>query len=128
METREEAARLAEGGPFGKKDSSMPKATGSPVREPQGYRRCISPGDVAFPRDRTELGADETVRRNVCADARPVGRAASVERRRCDKPRRDGSSSDTESDFYEEIDVSCTPESMDYPTAKGGFELFIYSL
>ncbi|KAJ3609513.1 hypothetical protein NHX12_024034 [Muraenolepis orangiensis] len=29
------------------------------------------------------------------------------------------SSSDTESDFYEEIDVSCTPESMDYPTSKG---------
>ncbi|XP_077446836.1 homeobox even-skipped homolog protein 1 [Stigmatopora argus] len=30
----------------------------------------------------------------------------------------DGSSSDTESDFYEEIDVSCTPESMDYPSNK----------
>nr|XP_061808963.1 homeobox protein XHOX-3-like [Nerophis lumbriciformis] len=32
----------------------------------------------------------------------------------------DGSSSDTESDFYEEIDVSCTPESMDYPSNKDG--------
>ncbi|XP_072303245.1 homeobox even-skipped homolog protein 1 [Eucyclogobius newberryi] len=32
---------------------------------------------------------------------------------------KDGSSSDPESDFYEEIDVSCTPESMDYHTAKG---------
>lgn len=129
METRKEEARLAEGGPFGKNDSSMSKGTGSPVREQQGkpgYRRCISPGDGAFTRARTEPGAEETVRRNFCADGRPVGRASSVEKHRCDKPRRDGSSSDTESDFYEEIDVSCTPESMDYPTTKGGFELKVY--
>ncbi|XP_004073910.1 homeobox even-skipped homolog protein 1 [Oryzias latipes] len=125
METRKEEARLAEGGPFGKNDSSMSKGTGSPVREQQGkpgYRRCISPGDGAFTRARTEPGAEETVRRNFCADGRPVGRASSVEKHRCDKPRRDGSSSDTESDFYEEIDVSCTPESMDYPTTKGQME------
>lgn len=34
-------------------------------------------------------------------------------------PNKEGSGSDAESDFYEEIEVSCTPESMDYPTGQG---------
>ncbi|XP_061737453.1 homeobox even-skipped homolog protein 1 [Nerophis ophidion] len=55
---------------------------------------------------------EELTRRNMCTD---VG-----ERRRSDSvARKDGSSSDTESDFYEEIDVSCTPESLDYTSAQG---------
>ncbi|XP_066532007.1 homeobox even-skipped homolog protein 1 isoform X2 [Hoplias malabaricus] len=33
-------------------------------------------------------------------------------------PNKEGSGSDAESDFYEEIDVSCTPESMDYPSGQ----------
>ncbi len=36
-----------------------------------------------------------------------------------DIPNKDASSSDAESDLYEEIDVSCTPESMDYPRGQG---------
>ncbi|XP_073786602.1 homeobox even-skipped homolog protein 1 isoform X2 [Danio rerio] len=36
-----------------------------------------------------------------------------------DIPNKDASSSDAESDLYEEIDVSCTPESMDYPNGQG---------
>ena len=62
---------------------------------------------------------EESVRRNMCADMRPVNVSSSSERHRDDRPHREASSSDTESDFYEEIDVSCTPESMDYPTSKG---------
>ncbi|XP_019718996.1 homeobox even-skipped homolog protein 1 [Hippocampus comes] len=54
---------------------------------------------------------EEIARRNLCAE---IG-----DRHRGDGPHKDGSSSDTESDFYEDIDVSCTPESMDYPSAKG---------
>lgn len=113
---------LAEGSQLGKSGSNLSGAVGSPVREPQGkqgHRSCLSPGAAPYSRDRAEVVMEESARRNMCADMRPVGTSSSGERHRSDHPHKDGSSSDTESDFYEEIDVSCTPESMDYPTAKG---------
>ncbi|XP_070841407.1 homeobox even-skipped homolog protein 1 isoform X2 [Chaetodon auriga] len=121
MESREEMVMLAEGGQLGKSGSKLTEAIGSPVREPQGkpgHRSCLSPGAAPYSRDRTEVVIEESARRNMCADMRPVGTSSSGERHRTDHHHKDGSSSDTESDFYEEIDVSCTPESMDYPTAK----------
>lgn len=111
---------LAEGGQLGKSGSNL--SEGSPMRESQGkpgHRSCLSPGAVPYSRDRTEVVVEESARRNMCADMRPLGTSSSGERHRIDHPHKDGSSSDTESDFYEEIDVSCTPESMDYPTSKG---------
>lgn len=123
MESREEMVMLAEGGQLGKSGSHLTEAIGSPAREPQGkpgHRTCLSPGAAPYSRDRTEVVIEESARRNMCADMRPVGTSSSGERHRTDH-HKDGSSSDTESDFYEEIDVSCTPESMDYPTAKGRF-------
>lgn len=122
MESREEMVMLAEGGQLGKSGSNLSGAIGSPVREPQGkpgHRSCLSPGGAPYSRDRTEVVMEESARRNMCAEMRPVGTSSSGERHRTDHLHKDGSSSDTESDFYEEIDVSCTPESMDYPTAKG---------
>ncbi|XP_062292353.1 homeobox even-skipped homolog protein 1 isoform X2 [Scomber scombrus] len=119
MESREEMVMLAEGGQLGKSGSNLSER--SPMRESQGkpgHRSCLSPGAVPYSRDRTEVVVEESARRNMCADMRPLGTSSSGERHRTDHPHKDGSSSDTESDFYEEIDVSCTPESMDYPTAK----------
>lgn len=120
MESREEM--VAEGGQLGKNGIHLSEGMGSPVREPRGksvHRSCLSPGAAPYSRERTELVVEESARRNMCPDMRPVGTSSSGERHRSDHPHKDGSSSDTESDFYEEIDVSCTPESMDYPTAKG---------
>ncbi|XP_029938191.1 homeobox even-skipped homolog protein 1 isoform X3 [Salarias fasciatus] len=120
MESREEMVMLAEGGQHAKNGSNLSEGIGSPVREPQGkHRSCLSPGAAPYSRDRSELLAEEGARRSMCADVRPVGTSSSGDRQRADHPHKDGSSSDTESDFYEEIDVSCTPESMDYPTSKG---------
>lgn len=122
MESREEMVMLPEGGKLGKSASNLTEAIGSPAREPQGklgHRSCLSPGAAPYSRDRTEVVMEESARRNLCADMRPVGTSSSGERHRIDHRHKDGSSSDTESDFYEEIDVSCTPESMDYPSAKG---------
>ncbi|XP_029299344.1 homeobox even-skipped homolog protein 1 isoform X2 [Cottoperca gobio] len=121
MESREEMVMLAEGGQLGKSGSNLSGAIGSPVREQQGkpgHRSCLSSGAAPYSRDRAEVVMEESARRNMRADMRPVGTSSSGERHRRDHPHKDGSSSDTESDFYEEIDVSCTPESMDYPTAK----------
>lgn len=116
---------LTEGGQLGtvvgKNGSNLSETIGSPVREPQGkavHRNCLSPGSAPYSRDRMEQ-AEESARRSMCADMRTVGMSSSSDRHRTDHHHKDGSSSDTESDFYEEIDVSCTPESMDYPTGKG---------
>lgn len=132
MESREEMMMLAEGGQLGKNGANLSVAVGSPVPEPQGkpsHRSCLSPAAAPYSRDRTELLVEESARRNMCADMRPVGTSSSEERHRtADHPHKDASSSDTESDFYEEIDVSCTPESMDYPTAKGRYKLCVWVL
>ncbi|XP_068189488.1 homeobox even-skipped homolog protein 1 [Antennarius striatus] len=122
MESREEMVMLAEGGQHGKSGSNLTETAGNPATEPQGkpgHRSCLSPAAAPYSRDRTEVGMEESARRNMRADMRPVGTTSSGERLRSDHHLKDGSSSDTESDFYEEIDVSCTPESMDYPTTKG---------
>lgn len=119
MESREEMVMLAEGGQLGKSVANLTEAIGTPVREPQGkpvHRSCLSPASAPYSRDRTELVMEESARRNMCSDMRPVDTSSPG---LTDHHRKDGSSSDTESDFYEEIDVSCTPESMDYPTTKG---------
>lgn len=126
MEGREEMLIVAEGGRSGKSGSNLTEAIGSPVREPQGklsQRSCVSPGSMSYSRDRTELVMDEGTRTNLCTDVRSHGTPSSGGRHRTDHHHKEASSSDNESDFYEEIDVSCTPESMDYPTAKGGFRL-----
>lgn len=114
---------LAEGGRLSKSGSTL--SEGSPMRGSQGkpgHRSCLSPGAAPYSRDRTDVVVEESARRNMCADMRPLNTSSSGDRHRIDPPHKDGSSSDTESDFYEEIDVSCTPESMDYPTAKGRYE------
>ena len=126
MEGREEMVIVAEGGRSGKSASNLTEAIGSPVREAQGklsQMSCLSPGSVSYSRDRTELLMDESARPNLCAGTRLHGTPSSGEKHRTGHQHKDGSSSDSESDFYEEIDVSCTPESLDYPTAKGGFRL-----
>lgn len=121
METREKMVIVTEGGRSGKSGSNLTETIGSPVREPQGklsQRSCLSPD--SYSRDRAELVMDESTRTNLCGEVRSNGIPSSGERHRSDHHHKNGSSSENESDFYEEIDVSCTPESMDYPTSKGG--------
>ncbi|CAL9691080.1 unnamed protein product [Knipowitschia caucasica] len=65
---------------------------------------------------------DEERLRGVNASAAGVERSGPQQQQQKQQQQqqahKDGSSSEPESDFYEEIDVSCTPESMDYPTGK----------
>lgn len=89
MENREDVVMLA---------SSL--SVGKP-----GHRGCVSP----YSRDTSEERIGSVAAPSANAERQPGG----------EQTHKDGSSSDPESDFYEEIDVSCTPESMDYPTAKG---------
>ncbi|MBN3298096.1 homeobox even-skipped homolog protein 1 [Amia ocellicauda] len=132
MENRKEMVMFMEGGQLGtlvgKRGSNLSEAVGSPVQEPQDkmvHRNCLSPRSVPLSRERGDEEEVEEVRSGVCSDIRPGGLVSPPGRPQSDLLSNKGhhSSSDTESDFYEEIDVSCTPDctsgSMDYPNSKG---------
>lgn len=95
-------------------ESSGSSTGSSPAREPPPPQG--KPGKPApFCRERAELLLmEEQQQEHEEEEGSARKKDAPGERHR-----RDGSSSDTESDFYEEIDVSCTPESLDYPAGRG---------
>ncbi|KAM6958883.1 homeobox even-skipped homolog protein 1 [Aplochiton taeniatus] len=123
MQNRKEMVLLVDGGQLGmvveKSDSNLSKAVESSAREPHGKK---GHGECLIPPYSREIANEEmkSARRSLCADMRPIVMSSSSERQRNDSATKEGSSSDTESDFYEEIDVSCTPESMEYPKGRGG--------
>ncbi|KAK7898561.1 hypothetical protein WMY93_019414 [Mugilogobius chulae] len=79
----------------------------------QGHRdRCFS-RDASEERIRT-VGAS-TAGSGGAPGSAEMSRQPGEKQQQQQLAHKDGSSSDPESDFYEEIDVSCTPESMDYP-------------
>ncbi|XP_072531101.1 homeobox even-skipped homolog protein 1 [Salminus brasiliensis] len=73
-----------------------PELSAGEQRDKPARRECRSPGAFSLAR---------------CGEARGAGKS--------ELPNKEGSGSDAESDFYEEIDVSCTPDSMDYPSGPG---------
>ncbi|XP_036421589.1 homeobox even-skipped homolog protein 1 [Colossoma macropomum] len=99
MESRKDAPAAA-------KDSDVSDSAGE-HRDKLARRDCRSPG--TFPHSRS----------STCGDTRGAGKPCVPDRELSDLPNKEGSGSDAESDFYEEIDVSCTPESMDYPAGQG---------
>ncbi|XP_077347472.1 homeobox even-skipped homolog protein 1 [Lithobates pipiens] len=129
MEARKEMVMFLEGGQLGtlvgKRMSNLSDTVGSPIQEPQEKmlpRSCLSPrsGPLA-PRERAEEEVE------VVSGTRAGRRSPAL---RLSSPHPDSlsgkghhSSSDTESDFYEEIEVSCTPDcttaSSDYQHSKG---------
>ncbi|RXM34928.1 Homeobox protein XHOX-3 [Acipenser ruthenus] len=131
MENRKEMVMFMEGGQLGtlvgKIGPNLSEAVGSPVQEPREkmvHRNGLSTRSVPLSRERGDEELED-VRSGARTDIRP-GRVLSA----TDKPQSDllsnkghHSSSDTESDFYEEIDVSCTPNctsgNMDYANSKG---------
>ncbi|XP_023673497.1 homeobox even-skipped homolog protein 1 [Paramormyrops kingsleyae] len=125
MENRKEMVMFVEGGQLGtlagKIGSNLSEAVGSPVQEPQEkvlHRNCLSPRSVPSSRKRADEEVED-IRSDVCSDIRPGGVPSASGKTQLELTNKGHSSSDTESDFYEEIDVSCTPESMDYPNGKG---------
>ncbi|KAJ8336342.1 hypothetical protein SKAU_G00396850 [Synaphobranchus kaupii] len=125
MENRKEMVMFIEGGQLGtlvgKIGANLSEAVGSPVQEPQEkmiHRSCASPRSVPLSLERAD-GEAEDARSGACSDIRPGGVPLVAGKARSELRNKEHSSSDTESDFYEEIDVSCTPESMEYPNGKG---------
>ncbi|XP_035284495.1 homeobox even-skipped homolog protein 1 [Anguilla anguilla] len=125
MENRKEMVMFIEGGQLGtlvgKIGANLSEAVGSPVQEPQEkmiHKNCGSPRSAPLSRDRAD-GEVEDARSGACSNISPGGVPSAAGRARSELRNKEHSSSDTESDFYEEIDVSCTPESMEYPNGKG---------
>lgn len=137
MDSRDEQLLLlrAEGGQPTRSGSGLllllpPESTGSstgssPAREQSSTQgKLVKPSP--FSRERAKLLMMEEQQEHEGEEQEEEEKEEASERRNVraaeapgQRDRRDGSSSDTESDFYEEIDVSCTPESMDYPAGRG---------
>ncbi|KGL95068.1 Homeobox even-skipped protein 1 [Charadrius vociferus] len=144
METRKEMVMFLEGTQLGalvgKRVPNLPEAVGSPAPEPQEkmiHRNCLSPrpGPLSS-RERGGGGGggedEEEVEVLPGTGTVPESRSAAAallsagqQPPALEPPSSKGqqSSSDTESDFYEEIEVSCTPDcatgSAEYQHSKG---------
>lgn len=112
-----------EGGQVGtlsaKTVSNLTEATGDPMRKlpdkPVNQNR-LSP--VPFSQNLMD-DATKGHRSAKYGDVTLASKPSAPDRDLSDIPNKEASSSDAESDLYEEIDVSCTPESMDYPSGQG---------
>ncbi|KAI7811500.1 putative homeobox even-skipped-like protein 1, partial [Triplophysa rosa] len=110
----------AEGGQNGRTGSNLSEATGDPMREHTDkpiHQNSLSPGPVPYSRNLEEAIKGQRIAK--CGDMALDSKPSAPDRKLSDIPNKDSSSSDAESDLYEEIDVSCTPESMDYPSGHG---------
>ncbi|XP_030645437.1 homeobox even-skipped homolog protein 1 [Chanos chanos] len=121
MESRKEMVMRTGGGKIAAKTApNLSEAVGSSMCEPQEkpvHSNGRSPNSLPYSQETVEI--TDGTRGGVCADVRPTGKLPKLVKDLPDLPTKEASSSDTESDFYEEIDVSCTPENMEYPSGKG---------
>ncbi|XP_065138342.1 homeobox even-skipped homolog protein 1 [Paramisgurnus dabryanus] len=120
MDSCKDMLMRAEGGQIGKTVSHFSEGTGDPMREHTDKpirQNSVSPCPVSYSRnlDETRKGHRSAKCGDVGLDSKP----SAPDRELSDIHNKETSSSDAESDLYEEIDVSCTPESMDYPSAQG---------
>lgn len=95
---------------------------GSPVCE-QHQRAtqvgCPSPRSPSYLQSGADAVMMEGPRNGKFGDTRPVGKPLSVINDKPERPNKEPSSSSEESDFYEEIEVSCTTDRMEYPEKQG---------
>lgn len=120
MDTSKDMLLRAEGGQNGRTGSNLSEATGDPMREHTDkpiQQNSLSPGPVPYSRNLDEAIKGQRIAK--CGDMALDSKRSAPDRELSDIPNKDSSSSDAESDLYEEIDVSCTPESMDYPSGQG---------
>ncbi|XP_067417746.1 homeobox even-skipped homolog protein 1 isoform X2 [Emydura macquarii macquarii] len=137
METRKDMVMFLEGGQLGtlvgKRVSNLSEAVGSPVQEPQEkmmHRSCLSPRSGPLS-SRERGGGEGEVEVLPGTGTVPESRSAAAALLSAGQQLASGplpskgqqSSSDTESDFYEEIEVSCTPDcatgNAEYQPSKG---------
>ncbi|XP_005993153.1 homeobox even-skipped homolog protein 1 isoform X2 [Latimeria chalumnae] len=130
MEARKEVVMFMEGGQLGtlvgKRVLNLSETVGSPVQEPHEkmvHRNCLSPKSAPLSLERGEDKVE--VMPESGKEIRPGAALSPADKTLSDRRSNKGhqSSSDTESDFYEEIDVSCTPDcttgNIDYQNNKG---------
>ncbi|XP_061443595.1 homeobox even-skipped homolog protein 1 [Rhineura floridana] len=134
MEARKEMVMFLEGGQLGplagKRATSLAEVVGSPGQEPQDkmmHRSCLSPrsgpllsrerGGGRVEDEEEEEEEEEEVEVLPATGTVPESRSAAALLSAGQQPplhrlaaKGQQSSSDTESDFYEEIEVSCTPD------------------
>lgn len=110
-----------EGGHTGTLGSNFSEVAGDHVRDQQDKKaRCNSTTPECFPcsRGRVHETRMET-QSGTYKEIRHTSKSCAQEQDLSDLPKKEASSSDAESDFYDGTDVSCTPEHMVYHTGQG---------
>ncbi|XP_007898731.1 homeobox even-skipped homolog protein 1 [Callorhinchus milii] len=129
MESRKEMLLIIErgqhGNPVGRRVANLSEPAGIPGTESHEnvvHRSCSSPGSAPMT---LESGDEETdSRTDAGTQIRPGSGHSAPDKASSDGPAKSKSlsvqnSPETESDYYDEIDVSCTPDCHDYQGNKG---------
>lgn len=120
MESKKDGLIRTESGHTGTLGSNFSEVAGN-HQDKAARRNCTIP--IPYSRDR----ADETrkdAQSGTFKEMRHTSKPCAQEQELSDLPKKEVSSSDGESDFYDGTDASCTPERMDYHNAQGK-ELFL---
>lgn len=131
MESKRDIVQRAENGQILVRGTisgaDMTEDSGSPVREPHQKVTqvgCPSPRSPSYLQSGSDAVVMEGARNGKFGDTRSAGKPLPVISDKPERPNKEPSSSSEESDFYEEIDVSCTTDSMEYPEKQGNPQLF----
>lgn len=117
MESRKDGLMRTEGGHTGTLGSNFSEVAGD--RQDKAARRnCITPDCFPYSRDRVHETREEALS-GTCKEMRHTSKPCAQDQELSDLPKKEASSSDAESDFYDGTDASCTPERMDYHNAPG---------
>lgn len=115
MESTTDRLMRTEGGHTGILGSNFSEVTGD-GQDKTARRNCLTPECFPYSRDRARETRDEA-QSSTFKELRHTSKPRAQEL--SDLPKKEASSSDAESDFYDGNNLSCTPERMDYPDAQG---------
>ncbi|MCI4392330.1 hypothetical protein PGIGA_G00144670 [Pangasianodon gigas] len=117
MESRKDGLMRTEGGHTGTLGSNFSEASGD-QQDKAARRNCTIPDCFPYSRDRVHETREEA-QSGTFKEMRHTSKPCAQEQERSELPKKEASSSDAESDFYDGTDASCTPERMDYHAAQG---------
>lgn len=109
MESRKDGLIRTESGHTGTLGSNFSEVAGN-HQDKAARRNCTIPDCLPYSRD---------AQSGTFKEMRHTSKPCAQEQELSDLPKKEVSSSDGESDFYDGTDASCTPERMDYHNAQG---------
>ncbi|XP_027000232.1 homeobox even-skipped homolog protein 1 [Tachysurus fulvidraco] len=117
MESRKDGLMRTEGGDTGTVGCNISEVSDD-HQDKASRRNGTFPDCFPYSRDRVHP-TTEDAQSGTFKEMRHTSKPCAQKQELSDLPKREASSSEAESDFYEGTDASCTPERMDYHNAQG---------